>query len=94
MSITRIGDESVPIFALTKNISSGGVLFTSEREPDVGISIEYFITLGPPQQSLTLHCDGHVVRCQKASGWEQSAYEVAASMERYRFVRPEGASSP
>ena len=30
---------------LTKNISSGGVLFTAGKEPDIGVSIEYIITL-------------------------------------------------
>ena len=73
---------------LTKNISSGGVLFTAEKEPDIGGSIEYVITLGgPSDQSISLRCVGKVLRTvHESSG---SGYDIAATLERYEFVRPE-----
>jgi hypothetical protein len=75
---------------VTKNISSGGVLFTSYREPDVGGSIEYVITLGGPnEQSVSLRCIGKVVRYGKVTDSDESAFDVAATLERYEFVRPE-----
>jgi len=45
LSITRSGSERVTVSGQTRNISSSGVLFTSEREPDLGGPIEYLISL-------------------------------------------------
>jgi len=74
---------------LTKNISSGGVLFTAGKEPDVGVSIEYVINLGgSPEQNVSLRCIGKVLRANPSESSE-SAYDIAATLERYEFVRPE-----
>ena len=74
----------------TKNISSGGVLFTSEREPDVGGPVEYVITLGgPSDQVVSLRCIGKVVRCKKVPDSPEPVFDVAATLERYEFVRSE-----
>jgi PilZ domain len=73
---------------VTRNISSGGVLFTSEKEPDVGSSIEYVITLGgPSDQSVNLRCIGKVVRYRRTPDADPFAFDVAATLERYEFVR-------
>ena len=91
LSITRAGAERVALPGLTKNISSCGVLFTTGREPDLGGPIEYIISLpheGP--QSINLRCVGKVLRTERthAEGDEQSrAYQIAATLERYEFVR-------
>jgi PilZ domain len=72
----------------TKNISSGGVLFTSEWEPDVGGPLEYVITLGvPSDQVVSLRCIGKVVRYKKILDSAEPAFDVAATLERYEFVR-------
>ena len=90
--VTPAGEESVPFSGVTKNISSGGVLFTSGKEPDVGSPIEYVVTLnasGP--QPVNLRCIGKVVRAERESGVADNptgGYEVAATLERYEFVRP------
>ena len=63
LSITRTGAERVTFAGHTDNISSSGVLFTADREPDLGGPIEYIITLnheGP--QSVNLRCMGKVLR--------------------------------
>lgn len=74
---------------LTKNISSGGVLFTAGKEPDIGASIEYVIVLdGAPEPRVSLRCIGKVLRANRSDSGE-SAYEIAATLERYEFVRPE-----
>ncbi|MGA2130763.1 MAG: PilZ domain-containing protein [Bryobacteraceae bacterium] len=89
VSITRNGAERVTHYGLTKNISSGGVLFTAEQEPEVGVSIEYIITLaGATDQSVSLRCIGKVVRAHPANSGT-SSYEIAATLERYEFIRPE-----
>jgi hypothetical protein len=91
LSIVRSGAERVTFAGLTRNISSCGVLFTSVREPDLGGPIEYIITLnheGP--QPVNLRCVGKVLRAEPAvtlTGHEAQAYQIAATLERYEFVR-------
>jgi hypothetical protein len=94
LSITRTGAERVTLAGLTKNISSTGVLFTLEREPDLGGPIEYVIALnheGP--QSVSLRCMGKVLRTDRVrtnTEMEPVNYQVAATLERYEFVRGRG----
>jgi len=74
---------------LTRNISSSGVLFTSPSEPDLGGNIEYVITLNQDGGSrVDIRCIGKVVRCETPTPDEAPAqYRVAATLERYEFVR-------
>jgi len=89
VSVTRNGTERILQSGLTKNISSGGILFTAEKEPDVGVSIEYIISLGgQADQSVSLRCIGKVLRANRSESGE-FAYDIAATLERYEFVRPE-----
>ncbi len=75
----------------TKNISSSGVLFTVEREPDLASPIEYVITLnhdGP--QAVNLRCIGKILRSERIREpleEQPPAYQIAATLERYEFVR-------
>ena len=91
LSITRAGAERVTFAGFTDNISSSGVLFTVEREPDLGVPIEYIITLthdGP--QAVNLRCVGKVLRSERLRQplhEEPPAYQIAATLERYEFVR-------
>lgn len=89
LSVTRAGTERVTLSGLTRNISSSGVLFTSEREPDLGGPIEYVITLHHESpQAVNIRCVGKVVRAERVqSGQIRPAYQVAATLERYEFVR-------
>jgi hypothetical protein len=84
LSITRTGADRVTLVGFTRNISSSGVLFTTEREPDLGGPIEYIITLnheGP--QTVNLRCIGKVLRSERMD----TTYQIAATLERYEFVR-------
>jgi len=91
LAITRAGAERVAVPGLTKNISPCGVLFTTGQEPDLGGPIEYIITLtndGP--QSVNLRCVGKVMRAERThtkGDEELKAYQIAATLERYEFVR-------
>jgi hypothetical protein len=90
LAITRSGAERIAQIGLTKNISSGGVLFTSEAEPEIGGAIEYVITLsGPSDQRVNLRCIGKIVRARKSDESDEPAFDVAATLERYEFVRLE-----
>jgi len=96
LSITRSGPDRVAFPGITKNISSAGVLFTSEREPDLEGPIEYVITLnhdGP--QRVNLRCIGKVLRTNRVPSETdrlRSAFQIAATLERYEFVRERGSS--
>ena len=90
LSITRAGAERVALAGLTRNISSTGVLFTSEREPDLGGPIEYVITLNHEGGHIVhLRCVGKVVRSERVdlSTADASAFQIAATLERYEFIR-------
>src|ERR1700729_3236434 len=65
LEITRTGADRIAAIGLTRNISSTGVLFTAEREPDLGGPIEYVITLNQDDaQSVNLRCIGKVLRAE------------------------------
>jgi hypothetical protein len=92
LSITRAGAERVTLSGLTRNISSSGVLFTTEREPDLGGPIEYIITLNQDgSQSVNLRCIGKVLRSERMDSLSDTgpllAFQIAATLERYEFVR-------
>lgn len=68
----------------TKNVSSGGILFSDPVEPiEVGQAIEYLISLptGGNIGDVRLRCMGKVIRRDD----DQQA--LAATLERYEFVR-------
>jgi hypothetical protein len=91
LEITRTGADRVTAAGLTKNISSSGVLFTAEREPDLGGPIEYVITLNQDGvQAVNLRCIGKVLRAERLERGHEDipAYQIAATLERYEFVRP------
>lgn len=94
LSITRTGAERVAFVGCTQNISSSGVLFTAENEPEMGGPIEYIITLNHDSlQSVNLRCMGKVLRADRVAGDDPEAinYQVAATLERYEFVRERAA---
>jgi len=67
----------------TKNLSSVGVLFRSDARLRIGEPVEYVITLPTAQEAadnVRIHCLGKVVRFARKA-------EVAATLERYEFVR-------
>ncbi len=78
----------------THNLSSGGVLFTSDQEIEIGDPIEYFITLpswlNKKDNGIRLHCVGTVVRREMVTNddGEEEPLAIAATLERYEFVRP------
>jgi hypothetical protein len=90
LSVTRTGSERTAAAGYTRDISSNGVLFTTEREPDLACPIEYVITLnrdGP--RSVCLRCIGKVIRAEPLDANVDPApgFKVAATLERYEFIR-------
>ena len=89
LSITRSGAERMTLAGYTRNISSSGVLFTTEGEPEFNGPIEYVITLNHEgSQAVNLRCIGKVIRAERLDAGEPvHAYQVAATLERYEFIR-------
>lgn len=84
LSITPAGRDRAPFTGVTNNISSSGVLFTAGQEPEIGTPIEYIVTLNASLgEPVHLRCVGKVLRAEPVLG----AYQVAATLERYEFVR-------
>ena len=80
--IIRAGTNT-KVVGETKNVSSSGVLFTSDKSIEVGEPIEYLITFPKPANSrseVRLRCVGTVLR-------EDPKLKFAATLERYEFVR-------
>jgi hypothetical protein len=80
--IIRAGTNT-KVMGETKNVSSSGVLFTSNAAVAVGEPIEYFITFPKPTDSrseVRLRCVGTVLR-------EDPELKFAATLERYEFIR-------
>ena len=80
--IVRIGSR-LKVRGETRNVSSAGVLFTSDSQLPLGESIEYLITLPRTpgtRKDVRLRCVGKVLR-------EDSESAFAASLERYEFLR-------
>ena len=68
-------------------MSSSGVLFMSEAEVQIGGAIEYVVTIGSNAGvEVDLRRIGKVVRLEKSSR-EVPAYLVAATLDRYQFIR-------
>ena len=86
--MTRTGATRTQHVGFTRNISSTGVLFVADQRPDLGVSIEYVITLDAAgARSVHLRCVGTVVRWERELHGERPAYSVAATISCYEFVR-------
>jgi hypothetical protein len=80
--IIRAG-TATKVMGETKNMSSSGVLFTSDSSVAIGEPIEYLITFPKAANSrseVRLRCVGTVLR-------EDPQSKFAATLERYEFVR-------
>ena len=90
MHLIKAGSRDVSHQGETCNVSSGGVLFTTnDYRPEVGQSIEYLISLPTGQRigDVRLRCMGKIVRNDTES------QAVAATLERYEFVRGNAAAA-
>jgi hypothetical protein len=91
LAITRAGTAPVSHSCCTRNISSAGVLFVSSQEI-ASDRVEYIVTLASGEdRAVTIRCLGTVVRNEKADS--EDAFYIAATLDRYEFVRQESAVS-
>jgi hypothetical protein len=85
----RTGDGHMAQGSLTRNISASGVLFTADSHVPLGDYIEYVVTLTNVRGvEVDIRCTGKVVRAEKTTpDTTQDGYLIAATLERYQFVR-------
>jgi len=92
LTVIRKSFQPVSSTGETKNVSAGGVLFYSDLEAEVGEPIEYIITF-PTHSinggSVNLRCLGKVVRLETNGAEEGGRRLIAATLERYEFLREE-----
>ena len=89
--LVRCGSSPIGKSGETRNLSSSGVLFTADADMHVGQPIEYMITLpGNPASrgEVRLRCLGTVTRLDEMEfAPERPVTTIAATLERYEFVR-------
>ena len=81
--LVKSGSEALSELGETRNLSSVGVLFQSDANLRIGDPVEYMITLPASADGIDgvrLRCLGKIVRYGNTA-------EVAATLERYEFVR-------
>jgi len=89
VQISVVGGKRVARVTKTSNISSGGVCFPSAKEVKIGGKIEFSITLADGAIPVQIQCFGKVLRIEESSGKDsEMPYQVTATIERYKFVRP------
>jgi hypothetical protein len=94
VKLVRNGLRPITGAGQTRNLSSGGVLFSSDTKVDIGEPIEYIISL-TANGKVHLHCIGKVMRLDAcAPEWQDPGkpFDMAVTLERYEFVRKNGAA--
>ncbi len=74
----------------TRDVSSSGVYFAFGGPLAVGTSLEFLLTLPEPitkGSPVRIRCVGKVVRVEKSPAGDSGQVGVAATIERYEFVR-------
>ena len=73
----HIGSGDEVLEAMTENISANGLLFVSDRLPDVDSKIEFTIDMPSSvmgsAKDVTIHCFGRVVRHQHQGNEKKAA---------------------
>ncbi len=88
LQILQLGADKVNRTEQTRDISSGGVSFSSREDVEVGGRIEYLITLSGSNPPVRIRCLGKVLRSHRL-GNGQAPFEVAVTMDRYQFMSPQ-----
>lgn len=94
--LIRHGTSLIGSSGETRNLSSSGVLFTADANMEVGEPIEYMITLtgGPlSRDEVRLRCLGTVMRLDEDTVDALHQRAVAATLERYEFIREKPGSA-
>ena len=85
INVVKLRSRRVDLTGETCNVSSGGALFVMPGAPPAeGSEIEFRLAM---RGSALLHCKGRVTRIEETVGAD--TFGIAATIDRYRFVRPD-----
>jgi hypothetical protein len=87
LEILQVGEKRMNRMATTHDISSSGVSFVSDDHLEIGGRIEYMVAISKGSPPVRIRCLGRVLRSRPVVS--ETSFEVAVTMERYEFVRPE-----
>ena len=95
VELVRTGSIPVNQTGEISNMSSSGVLFTSENQMTIGDRVEYMVTLPALVSTKTqvrIRCMGKVMRTENSrqentETISRRRYQIAVTLERYEFVR-------
>lgn len=94
VEILKLGNKSVQMAGQTRDVSSVGACFTIPvEEVREGSPIEFLVTLKGTMfglaavGSVRLRCRGRVIRQEALSESANPGRSVAATIDRYQFVR-------
>lgn len=90
VSIKPENSKSNPHTVQTRDVSSSGIYFEFETPMTIGTSVEFLMTLPEPLTKGTpvrIRCIGKVVRVEPEDKSGHSQVGIAATIERYEFVR-------
>jgi hypothetical protein len=80
------GSGEGEVVALTRNVSSSGVLFELSCPLRVGLDLHFSLRMPGPvlktSRDVLVHCAGRVVRCCLS----QTQYLAAATIDEYKFA--------
>jgi hypothetical protein len=81
-----VRDQGREEIASTRDISSRGICFYTDRRLETGSEVEFTLTL-PPEITMTeaiqVHCKGRVVRVEEL---QTGKIAVAAQINQYQFM--------
>lgn len=90
VSIKSEHDKHDSQLVQTRDVSSSGIYFEFEAPMNVGSSVEFLMTLPEPLTKgspVRIKCIGKVVRVERDSKGGPTQVGIAATIERYEFVR-------
>lgn len=90
VSIKPENSRTNPQTVQTRDVSSSGIYFEFEAPMTIGTSVEFLMTLPEPLTKGTpvrIRCIGKVVRVESDSKTANTHVGIAATIERYEFVR-------
>ncbi len=96
LTIIKVDSLKTDWLEQTENISTnGGVCFRSNRRFEPREKLQYVITLSKTGLThVKLICCGVIARCVPLDSGADKMYEVAMTMERYRFAGPDATEIP
>ena len=84
IQVVKLRRSAVAFQGETCNVSSSGTLFVIHgARPSEGAEIEFRLTM---RNATLLHCKGRVTRIEDSPSGP--GFGIAATIDRYRFVRP------